>query len=91
MPEVVTDNTEEWSGDHCMDPDAVPGVLFTQPAAQEAASAKLEDLAAAILAEFGVEGFPAEKLNAGKRVSPTADSLPLRGEGWGGGSMRGGS
>lgn len=57
-PEVVTDNTEEWSGDHCMDPDAVPGVLFTSRPLRKPA-AKLEDLAAAILAEFGVEGFPA--------------------------------
>ena len=60
MPEVVTDNTEEWSGDHCMDPDAVPGILFTSRPLRKPA-ARLEDLAAAILAEFGVEGFPARK------------------------------
>ena len=58
MPEVVTDNTEEWSGDHCMDPDAVPGILFTSHPLRKPA-ARLEELAAAILAEFGVEGFPA--------------------------------
>jgi predicted AlkP superfamily phosphohydrolase/phosphomutase len=56
-PEVITDNKEEWSGDHCMDPDTVPGVLFTSHPLKKPA-AKLEDLAAAILAEFGVEGFP---------------------------------
>jgi predicted AlkP superfamily phosphohydrolase/phosphomutase len=55
--EVVTDNTEEWSGDHCMDPDAVPGVLFTSRPLRKPA-AKLEELAAAVLAEFGIEGFP---------------------------------
>ena len=27
--EVITDNTDPWSGDHCMDPDAVPGVLLS--------------------------------------------------------------
>ena len=27
---------EEWSGDHCMDPDAVPGVLFASRPLQEA-------------------------------------------------------
>ena len=59
-PEVITDNTEEWSGDHCMDPDAVPGVLFSSRPLKKAA-AKLEELAAAILAEFGVEGFPARQ------------------------------
>jgi predicted AlkP superfamily phosphohydrolase/phosphomutase len=25
---VFTDNTRSWSGDHCVDPDIVPGVLF---------------------------------------------------------------
>jgi predicted AlkP superfamily phosphohydrolase/phosphomutase len=58
MPDVVTDNDEEWSGDHCMDPDAVPGLLFTSRALPKPAT-KLEELAAAVLAEFGVEGFPA--------------------------------
>lgn len=27
--ELVEDNLQNWSGDHCIDPDAVPGVLFT--------------------------------------------------------------
>ena len=57
MPEVVSDNKEEWSGDHCMDPDAVPGVLFTSRPLKKPA-ARLEDLAGAILTEFGIEGFP---------------------------------
>jgi predicted AlkP superfamily phosphohydrolase/phosphomutase len=57
-PEVVTDNTENWSGDHCMDPAAVPGVLFTSRPLRRPA-AKLEELAAAIVAEFGIEEFPA--------------------------------
>jgi predicted AlkP superfamily phosphohydrolase/phosphomutase len=57
-PEVITDNMEEWSGDHIMDPDAVPGVLFSSRPLKKPA-AKLDELAAAILAEFGVEGFPA--------------------------------
>jgi predicted AlkP superfamily phosphohydrolase/phosphomutase len=56
-PEVITDNKEEWSGDHCMDPDSVPGVLFSSRPLKRPV-ARLEDLAAAILAEFGVEGFP---------------------------------
>jgi predicted AlkP superfamily phosphohydrolase/phosphomutase len=57
VAEVVTDNTEEWNGDHCMDPDAVPGVLFTSRPLRRSVS-RLEDLAGAILAEYGVEGFP---------------------------------
>jgi predicted AlkP superfamily phosphohydrolase/phosphomutase len=54
MPEVFSDNLSRWSGDHCMDPDAVPGVLFTSRKLKKPA-ARLEDLAGAILAEFGVE------------------------------------
>ena len=57
MPEVDDRQPEEWSGDHCMDPDAVPGILFTSRPLKRPA-AKLDELAAAILAEFGVEGFP---------------------------------
>jgi predicted AlkP superfamily phosphohydrolase/phosphomutase len=56
-PEVFTDNTEEWSGDHCMDPDSVPGVLFSSRPLKKPV-ARLQDLAAAILAQFGIEGFP---------------------------------
>ncbi|HEY3043691.1 MAG TPA: alkaline phosphatase family protein, partial [Vicinamibacterales bacterium] len=26
--DVLTDNTDAWSGDHCMDPDVVPGILL---------------------------------------------------------------
>ena len=51
-PDVIVDNTGEWSGDHCMDPDAVPGILLVnRPLKQKAAA--LQDVARAILAEFG--------------------------------------
>lgn len=56
-PEVFFDNTGAWSGDHIMDHEAVPGILLTnRPLGKRARS--LEELAAAILAELGVEGFP---------------------------------
>ena len=55
--EIITDNTSKWSGDHLMDHEAVPGVLFTSRPLQRAASS-LKELAAAVLAEFGIEGFP---------------------------------
>ncbi len=48
------DNEEAWSGDHCMDHEAVPGILFTSRPLKKAAPS-LQDLAAAILAEFGLE------------------------------------
>ena len=55
--EMFADNEEEWTGDHGMEHTAVPGVLFTnRPLKKEAP--RLQDLAAAILAEYGIEGFP---------------------------------
>jgi hypothetical protein len=54
-PEVFADNHDEWSGDHCMDPAVVPGVLATsRPLSRKVSS--LDELAGAILAEFVVEG-----------------------------------
>jgi predicted AlkP superfamily phosphohydrolase/phosphomutase len=43
---LIDDNRQPWSGDHCIDPQAVPGVLFTsftpdQPVAGIAAMAQL--------------------------------------------------
>ncbi|MEZ5284054.1 MAG: alkaline phosphatase family protein [Vicinamibacterales bacterium] len=55
---VLADNTSAWSGDHCMDYQAVPGILLSsRPLRRPAAS--IQDLAASILAEFGVGDFPA--------------------------------
>jgi predicted AlkP superfamily phosphohydrolase/phosphomutase len=57
---VLVDNTQEWSGDHCMDPETVPGILLTnRPLRQPAGS--LDKVAGAILAEFGITGFPAPR------------------------------
>lgn len=51
--EVFTDNTKAWSGDHCIDPRLVPGVLFSNwPIA--AVEPHIRDLAPTILAMFGV-------------------------------------
>jgi len=56
-PEVLVDNTDRWSGDHCMDHEAVPGILLTsRPLKQEAT--ELKNLAASILAEYGLEYPP---------------------------------
>ncbi len=62
--EWFSDNTNAWNGDHCMDHEAVPGVLFTSRPLKKTATC-LKDLAAAILAEYGIENFPASA--AGKR------------------------
>ncbi|MFO0919252.1 MAG: alkaline phosphatase family protein [Planctomycetaceae bacterium] len=49
---LILDNTEAWSGDHCIDPEFVPGVLLSsRPLSAE--SPRLEDLAPTILTAFG--------------------------------------
>lgn len=51
--DVLEDNTNPWSGDHCMDPDLVPGVLLSNKTIV-AASPALTDIAPTILSEFGI-------------------------------------
>lgn len=53
-PQIFSDNEDEWSGDHLMDDEVVPGILLTnKPLAKTAP--RLENLAAAILAEFDID------------------------------------
>jgi predicted AlkP superfamily phosphohydrolase/phosphomutase len=56
-PAVLKDNVD-WTGDHVVDPVLVPGILFSSQRLGRRVTG-LKDLGAAILAEFGVEGFPA--------------------------------
>ena len=51
------DNTDDWSGSHIWDPTSVPGVLLTSRTLTRPASS-LQNLAAALLAEYGIDGFP---------------------------------
>jgi predicted AlkP superfamily phosphohydrolase/phosphomutase len=52
------DNVKKWSGDHIIDPDRVPGVLFmNRPFRTE--GARLLDLAPTILASLGIPTGPA--------------------------------
>lgn len=49
----ILDNTEPWSGDHCIDPTFVPGVLLSSRPLRSP-SPRLEDLAPTILKAFEV-------------------------------------
>jgi predicted AlkP superfamily phosphohydrolase/phosphomutase len=51
---VFENNDKAWSGDHCVDPPLVPGVLFANRRI-DAKNPGLEDLAPTILQMFGVE------------------------------------
>jgi predicted AlkP superfamily phosphohydrolase/phosphomutase len=51
---VVEENTRSWSGDHCVDPDLVPGVFFSNWKLEDKFPA-IEDIGPTILNVFGVE------------------------------------
>jgi len=52
-PDVVEDNTNPWSGDHCMDSTLVPGVVLSnRKIAIE--NPALTDIAPTVFAEFGI-------------------------------------
>ena len=52
-PDLLEDNTNAWSGDHCMDYTLVPGVLLSNRKIEMQAPA-LTDITPTILAEFGI-------------------------------------
>jgi predicted AlkP superfamily phosphohydrolase/phosphomutase len=52
--EIITDNTEKWSGDHMSSPQVVPGILFMNRKIQ-AVSPALYDLTPTILKIFGIQ------------------------------------
>jgi len=51
---VFSDNKKAWSGDHCVDPLLVPGVLFSNRKVQ-AEDPGIEDMAATALDLFGIQ------------------------------------
>ena len=55
--EVLHDNVKAWSGDHCIDPSLVPGVLFCdRPIATE--DCRIMDIAPTVLDLFGLDVPP---------------------------------
>ncbi len=52
--DVFTDNTKSWSGDHCVDPSIVPGVLFCSRAIA-VEKPHLMDVPASVIRLFGHE------------------------------------
>jgi predicted AlkP superfamily phosphohydrolase/phosphomutase len=51
---IFADNTDEWSGDHCMDHEAVPGILFSNRPLKRPAK-DLMQMGDTILAELGID------------------------------------
>ncbi len=55
---LLEPNTEPWSGDHCMDSRAVPGILLANRPLQADAAPTLRDLPVTILQFFGIQSPP---------------------------------
>ena len=51
---LVEDNKEKWSGDHCMDPNVIPGILLVNRKSKVEYPA-LYDLTATILDVYNIE------------------------------------
>lgn len=51
--QLIEDNTRRWSGDHIVDPESVPGILFMNRAARRS-NARIVDLAPTVLDYLGV-------------------------------------
>ncbi len=65
---IFDDNTKAWSGDHCIDPDLVPGVLICNRKMGKAdgSEANIADMAPTMLDLFGI---PAPRYMDGKSLN----------------------
>jgi len=52
-PNLIEYNNDAWIGDHCVDPNVVPGVLFSSEKIQPN-EPRLQDVTASILKRFGI-------------------------------------
>jgi predicted AlkP superfamily phosphohydrolase/phosphomutase len=81
--QVFHDNTKAWSGDHCVDPSVVPGVLFCdRPIENE--KPRLLDIAPTVLDLFGIDvpdymdGKPLSVGEPGEAPAPEKPVAPLQ-------------
>lgn len=51
---LIDDNTDRWIADHCVDPQLVPGVIFSSDKIPPKAM-RLQDVTAAVLQQFGIK------------------------------------
>lgn len=74
--EIFEDNTKSWSGDHCVDPDIVPGVFFcNRPLAVE--RPHIMDIPFSVMRLFGQ---PPGKMMQGKMIfAEGGAAAPVRG------------
>jgi len=76
---IFEDNTKAWSGDHCIDPASVPGVLFSD-LVLKAQSPSIMDMAPTVLQLFGLEApahMDGRSLLGMLRAGPSDEKNPL--------------
>ena len=71
---VFHDNTKAWSGDHCIDPALVPGVLFCNRYISTKAP-RLMDVGPTVLDMFGVD-VPGYMDGSPMKVADTGNGEP---------------
>lgn len=82
--EVIEDNDSDWSADHCMAADEVPGVIFANRRIEKA-NPSLVDMAPTILSAFGLEvpahmeGGSLFEASAAKAASDTHGTTEAKG------------
>jgi predicted AlkP superfamily phosphohydrolase/phosphomutase len=79
---IFHDNTKAWSGDHCVDPAVVPGVLFCNHQI-EGDNPRLLDIAPTVLGVFGVpapEYMDGRPLAVGTRPERAVEPKPVAAE-----------
>jgi hypothetical protein len=64
--DVFSDNEKQWSGDHCVDYQIVPGVLFSNWTLDPTAEPRLIDIGPTVLDIFGI---PTPKYMDGRAVA----------------------
>ena len=69
--DVIEDNVKNWSGDHCMNPPEVPGVLFCNRAIRTA-GASIMDIGPTVLDLFGI---PTPSYCDGRSLLPESGSM----------------
>ena len=52
--QTIEDNTRSWSGDHCVDPELVPGIFFSNRRINTD-QPSIQDIAPTLLSVFGLE------------------------------------
>ncbi|MFO1003221.1 MAG: alkaline phosphatase family protein [Planctomycetaceae bacterium] len=74
---VFRDNDRPWSGDHCVDPALVPGMLFCNQPLSQAEAPSILDFAPTVLTLFGIPMpayFDGKPWKFGSRKSPDQSS-----------------